>query len=417
MLPTFGDDARMTVVAWVGAALGLVIVLSTLMSVVTSLVLPRLGSSKIQLYTGRVMIQLFTGVSHRFETYEARDRFLALQAPLYLIVILATWLTTLLIGFALVLWPFVHDGGLIHALTVSGSSLFTLGFAAQAGAVPRFIIFCAAAAGLTIVALQIAYLPVLYAAFNRREVLVTMLDSRAGSPAWGPELLARSELVDNVHNLGVLYQRWEEWAADVAETHASYPVLLWFRSPHPYRSWIIGLLAVMDAAAIQLATQPLHAPSEGRAFLRMGYMCLRDLARVVGIPFDNDPKPEDPIQLTESNFQDALDHLARVGWPMDRDAEQSWIHFRGWRVNYEALAYQLADAINAPPALWAGPRRNLPPRLQPPERPPHREPSAEVKRIRKLTEKRRSTRATEPAAAPVPGAESAKSPPDQPTRT
>jgi hypothetical protein len=392
--PVFGDDARMTVVAWIAAALGLLIVLSTLMSVVTSLVLPRLGSSRIQKFAGRGMIKLFSRVSHRFETYEARDRFLALQAPLYLIVILAIWLAALLIGFALMLWPFMHTGGLVHAITVSGSSLFTLGFAAESGAGPRLIVFCAAAAGLTIVALQIAYLPVLYGAFNRREVLVTMLDSRAGSPAWGPELLARSELVDNVQNLARLYQRWEEWAADVAETHASYPVLLWFRSPHPYRSWVIGLLAVMDAAAMQLATQPLVAPSDARAFLRMGYMCLRDLAVVVGLTYDPDPKPGDPIQLTEDNYQDAIHHLEHVGWKMQRGAAESWIHFRGWRVNYESLAYRIADAVNAPPALWAGPRTNLPPRLQPPERPPHREPSPEMQHIRKLTEKRRSTRET-----------------------
>lgn len=382
----------MTVVAWIGAALGLIIVLSTLMSVVTSLVLPRFGASRIQKYAGIGMIKLFSRISHRFETYEARDRFLALQAPLYLIVILAIWLAALLTGFALMLWPFMNTGGLVHAITVSGSSLFTLGFAAQAGAAPRLLVFCAAAAGLWIVALQIAYLPVLYGAFNRREVLVTMLDSRAGSPAWGPELLARSELVDNVQNLPQLYQRWEEWAADVAETHASYPVLLWFRSPHPYRSWVIGLLAVMDAAAIQLSTQPLEAPSGARAFLRMGYMCLRDLATVVGVTYDADPKPSDPIQLTEDNYQDAIHHLEHVGWKMQRGAAESWVHFRGWRVNYESLAYRIADAVNAPPALWAGPRRNLPPRLQPPERPPHREPSAEMQHIRKLTEKRRSSR-------------------------
>jgi hypothetical protein len=382
----------MTVIAWIGAALGLLVLLSTLMSVVTSLVLPRLGSSRIQKYAGRGTIKVFSGISHRFDTYEERDRFLALQAPIYLIVILAIWLGALLIGFALMLWPFMKTGGFVHALTVSGSSLFTLGFATETGAAPRLMVFAAAAAGLWIVALQIAYLPVLYGAFNRREVLVTLLDSRAGSPAWGPELLARSELVDMVQNLGSLYQRWEEWAADVAETHASYPVLIWFRSPHPYRSWVIGLLAVMDAAAMQLATQPLVAPSEARAFLRMGYMCLRDIATVVGVAYDPDPKPGDPIQLTEDNYQDAIHHLEHAGWKMQRSAAESWVHFRGWRVNYESLAYRIADAVNAPPALWAGPRRNLPPRLQPPERPPHREPSPEMQRIHKLTEKRRSAR-------------------------
>ena len=188
-----------------------------------------------------------------------------------------------------------------------------------------------------------------------------MLDSRAGSPAWGPELLARSELVDNVHNLGLLYQRWEEWAADVAETHASYPVLLWFRSPHPYRSWVIGLLAVMDAAAMQLSTQPLHAPSEARAFLRMGYMCLRDLARVVGLEFDADPKPDDPISLTEDNFQDALEHLARVGMadgarrgivmdPLPRLARELQVpRVRDWR-RRQRPARALGRSAAQPPA-------------------------------------------------------------------
>ena len=131
----------MTVVSWIAAALGLIIVLSTLMSVVTSLVLPRLGSSRIQNYAGKGMIKVFSRISHRFETYEARDRFLALQAPLYLIVILGVWLAALLIGFALLLWPFMKTGGLIHAITVSGSSLFTLGFASQSGAAPRLLVF------------------------------------------------------------------------------------------------------------------------------------------------------------------------------------------------------------------------------------------------------------------------------------
>src|SRR6202521_3867526 len=104
----------MTAVAWIGSVLGLGIVLATLMSVITTLVLPRLASSRIQLYVGRGILQLFSRISHRFETYESRDRFLALQAPLYLIVILATWLAALLVGFALMLWPFMRTGGLVH---------------------------------------------------------------------------------------------------------------------------------------------------------------------------------------------------------------------------------------------------------------------------------------------------------------
>ena len=107
-----------------------------------------------------------------------------------------------------------------------------------------------------IVALQIAYLPALYSSFNRRESLVALLESRAGVPAWGPELLARHQLVGITDTLPDLYAAWEGWAADVAETHTTYPVLLLFRSPDPWYSWLLGLIAVLDAAAMQLALTP-----------------------------------------------------------------------------------------------------------------------------------------------------------------
>ena len=109
----------------------------------------------------------------------------------------------------------------------------------------------AAASGLIIVALQISYLPTMYSAYNRRETEVTLLRPRAGSPAWGPELLARAQLASGVEQLTPLYASWERWAADVAESHSSYPVLLRFRSPEPHSSWIISQLAVLDAAAVQ----------------------------------------------------------------------------------------------------------------------------------------------------------------------
>jgi len=164
------------------------------------------------------------------------------------------------------LWPFMKTGGFVHAPHGERISLFTLGFATEGASPPRLLVFaCSCRGGLWIVALQIVPISrFLYGAFNRREVLVTMLDS-GGITRLGPELLARSELVDNV-------QTWEASISagrsgrDVAETHASYRCCFWFRSPHPDRSWVIGLLAVMDAAAMQLATQPLEAPS-GRSRL------------------------------------------------------------------------------------------------------------------------------------------------------
>ena len=125
----------------------------------------------------------------------------------------------------------------------------------------------AALIGLGTVALQIGYLPTLYAAFNRREALVTMLDSRAGVPSWGPELLARTHYglgsgISAVTELPDLFEEWERWSADVSESHATYLALLNFRSPRPLSSWLTAQLAVLDAAALYLSLMP-NAPRVG----------------------------------------------------------------------------------------------------------------------------------------------------------
>jgi len=206
-----------------------------------------------------------------------------------------------------------------------------------------------------IVALQIAYLPALYGSFNRREGLVSLLESRAGLPAWGPELLARHQLVGITDALPSLYTSWEEWSADVAESHTTYPVLLLFRSPEPWFSWLLGLLAVLDSAAMHLALSPSTASSQARLCLRMGFTLLNRIATTLGWVVDPDPNPEGPIELTFSEFERAVAMLESVGFPMERTAEEAWPDFRGWRVNYEYVAYRLADRITAPPAPWSGP--------------------------------------------------------------
>jgi hypothetical protein len=377
---------------WLGFAAGLFLVIGTWFNVITVLVLPRRGRSRIQRHVGGYTATVFNTIAGRFASYETRDRVLAYHAPFFLMVLLGVWELAFLVGFALIAWPFVHDGGFIHALVLSGSSLLTLGFASDPGAGARFAMLSAAASGLITVALLIGYLPVIYAAYSRRETLVTMLEARAGVPSWGPELLARHELIDGLDRLGPLYADWERWAADMAESHQTYPVLLWFRSPDPKRSWIIGLLSVLDAAAIQLATQPLTAPAEARPFMRMGYTAMRDVAVVVGMRVDEDPKPDDAVRLSKQSFLDAMHHLEHVGWRFERDVEEAWVHFRGWRVNYESLAYALADGVNAAPALWSGGRRGLPDAAQPPERPPHRQPPVEVLNVKKITKQRRAIR-------------------------
>ncbi|HVA21745.1 MAG TPA: hypothetical protein VNN74_06590 [Candidatus Micrarchaeia archaeon] len=372
---------------------GALISAGTLGSVIRTVIIPRAVPSRLS-----SVLELLTErgaglIANASRTYADRDRRLAYAAPSFLVVRLAAWIGLLVFGYALVLWPLMSASP-GDALRLSASSLFPLGLATAQTALQTAVVFLETASGVIVVALQIAYLPTLYAAFNKRETLVTLLDSRSGSPPWGPEILARHALIDNLDSLAPLYADWEVWAADLAESHTSYTPLLYFRSPHPLRSWVLALLAVMDAAALQLALTPLSAPAPARPFLRMGIVCLRALCAAAGLPVVEDASPDQPLQLTESEFREAVARMTKAGWAMDRSPEEGWRHFRGWRVNYETMAYALARRVDAPPGPWSGTRRGRMQSSIVPVRPPHRAPSADTQEILALTRERQSRRRT-----------------------
>ena len=228
------------------------------------------------------------------------------------------------------------------------------------------------------VGLQIGYLPTIYAAFNRRETEVTLLISRAGVPAWGPEILARTRFGiyegDPRPVLDELFETWERWAAEVAESHTTYLTLVRLRSPRPMSHWLTSLLAVMDAAAMHLALMPRTDPKlSARLCLRMGFVALNQIGGAMRMPVDADPDPDGDISISYEEFTQAVAMLEALGYPLERTAEQAWPHFRGWRNNYDRPALALAKALDAPPALWSGPRR-WPSTPIPPQRPPARAP-------------------------------------------
>ena len=362
------------------ALAGVILVAGTAWSVFQILVVPRGRTTRLSNAVTMTVRSVFVGLAKRATTYEAKDRLLAQVGPLVLLVMLLVWLFLFQVGFGMLLWSLV-GGGVVEAWREAGSSLFTLGFASRAAADATIIDFLAEVTGLVVVALQIAYLPVVYSAFTQREALVTTLQSRAGSPAWGPEILARHQLVDIVDNLRHFYNEWETWSAQVAESHGNYPILIHFRSPHMLRSWVVGLLAVLDSAALYHALQGDKAPSETRLCLRMGFTALRDVADVVGIAYDPDPDPDQDIRLSRADFDRGVARLIAAGFPMARTAEEAWPHFRGWRVNYETIAYQLADLVVAPPAPWSGARRLLSNTVVEPYRPIDRRPGGDVRQI------------------------------------
>jgi len=347
-----------TAARWAGFVVGLFVVLGTAVSVVFTLVVPRAVGSRLAVANRMAWRAISHWAAERVEDYYAKDRILAATGPMALLSLFGLWLAVFVVGYALILWPLTGHG-FLEGLRQVGSSIPTLGTASSPRAAVTAVDDLAAATGLVVVALEIAYLPTIYAAFNRRETLVTMLESRAGAPAWGPEILARHQLVGIMNSLPDFYATWEQWAADLAESHTNYPALVLFRSPNPLRSWIVALTAVLDSAALYLSLSPASAPSQARLCLRMGFVSLRDIARSWRIPFDPDPLPDAPLRLTYEEFLVGVERMAEAGFTPERPAEEAWAHFRGWRVNYEAIVYELANRIYAAPGPWSGPRHNI----------------------------------------------------------
>lgn len=357
---------------------GLLVVLAVGSSILRTLVVPRGVRSKLSATVLRITLAAFRLVAHRTSTYAARDAVMAYAAPLSLILTLLTWLFLLFVGFALLLFSF-SPLDMAASFREAGSSLFTLGFASTDRAQLTLVDFLAAVTGPIVIGLVVGYLPSIYASYNRREVEVALLHSRSGEPNWGPEILLRHAIVNSSEELVTLWRDWEHWAADVAESHVNYPVLIHVRSAQPLRNWLIALLSVMDAAALQLSLNPQVPQGPARVALRQGFVAVRDIARAEGIRVEEDPDPDAGISITFEQFADAYTQLEQSGYVMTRSAEEAWPHFRGWRINYEQAAYALAERIDAVPALWSGERS---PHLDviSPERPTNRMPGGRTGR-------------------------------------
>ena len=359
--PGPGHNAGVSVPDVLGAVVGGGLVLLTWGSVLSVLVVPRRSRNLLSRGVFVAVEAVFAAISRRLRDYGLRDRLLAWQGPALILVQLAAWLTIFFVGFALVLNAIEPDS-VAHAFAQAGSSLFTLGYAGPQGASLSIVDYVAAATGLVVVALQIGYLPTLYGAFNRRETEVRLLSSRAGTPAWGPEILARTRYGFTAEDDGAVmddfYLQWERWAADLSESHTNYPVLIVLRSPLKLSSWLVATIAVMDSAALWLALSPNSAPAtEARLALRMGFLALQGVAETVGIEVDRDPDPDAELQLTYAAYLNGVGRIQETTFRMERTPEQAWPDFRGWRVNYETVAYALAARLDAVPAPWTGPRR------------------------------------------------------------
>ena len=341
--------------------LGAGIAVATLLSAIRTFVLPRSASVRLSKFVFLVSRLCFNLWTRRASGYEERDRAMALYAPITLLILPAVWLTLVHIGYTGMFWAMGVDSWRT-AFEVSGSSLLTLGFARVAGLVATMLSFSEAALGLILVALLISYLPTMYSAFSRRELAVTMLEVRAGSPPSAVELFARYRRLNRLDLLNQLWVTWEVWFADIEETHTSLAALTFFRSPQPDHSWVTAAGAILDSAALAASTLDIPRDPQADLCIRAGYLALQRIADFFLITYSPAPSGDDWISISRVEFDDAYERLAPASVPLKPDRDQAWRDFRGWRVNYDRALLGLAALTMAPYAPWSS-DRSLAPRI------------------------------------------------------
>ena len=356
------------------AIAGASLVVWTLGTAIKTVVVPRAYPSyltRVHFVALRKVFNLFARPSRSFES---RDKVMALFAPLGLVLLPGVWVALIVMGFSAIFW----GSGInpySEAFVTSGSSMLTLGFIRPHGIGRVILAFVEAGLGLGVVSLMISYLPTIYSAFSRREALVGMLEVRAGLPPSSAELLTRYARIGWLDRLDDdVFEKWEAWFVDVEESHTSHSSLVFFRSPHPERSWITAAGCVLDTAAIAASTLDLRRDARRDVMLRTGFFALRRIADFFQIAYDPDPQPDAPISISRRDFDLLCVELRAMDLPLKADLDQAWRDFAGWRVNYDQVLLALCSLVMAPPAKWSSDRVTDPLRLPPLVRSKRRQP-------------------------------------------
>jgi hypothetical protein len=335
---------------------GLLIVVSTVLSAIETLVVPRAIPLRITRTVFLAMRALFGLRGKRAKTFKDLDRDMALYGPVSLFTLAASWLALTGLGYVLIYWALGMRPWRL-ALSLSGSSIFTLGFAVPRNLPTTVLAFSEAILGIGLLAMLISYLPSMYQSFSRREAAVAALDVRAGTPPTGAAMLVRISRIEGWGRLDDIWRSWESWFVDVTETHTSQPALVFFRSPHWEHSWLTASGAVLDAASLYASTVDRPRNPDGELCIRAGYIALRRIADFFAIPHPPDPHwPAEPISIDRREFDAACREMSEAGVPLKPDLEQAWRDFAGWRVNYDRVLLSLASLTMAPYAPWSSDR-------------------------------------------------------------
>jgi hypothetical protein len=351
-------------------AAGIVIVAAVFYDLFQSVVLPRPAIGKLYLAQA-LIIRLWIAyrwLMTRGSRIDKRENRLAIFGPLSLLLLLAIWAVTLVLGYGLII-----DGlreqlrpaptNFSTSLWVSGSTLLPLAYGefVPVDVWARLVILAEAATGVGLIALVISLLFALYASFQQREELVVTLDALAGAPPSGLYILETVAERRMPGELEETFDDWRRWAAAVLESHLAYPILFFFRSSHDNEAWVNSFGAVMDAATLVLSTVEDQSDGPAHLMFKVGGHLTEDIAWYFRIRVEPDPL----VERTE--FAQARERLIKSGYRC-RPEPDAWKEFARLRTRYASTVNQLAQNLAIVPAEWIGDRSYLPHRRRRPRR-------------------------------------------------
>jgi hypothetical protein len=292
----------------------------------------------------------------RMKKRARREVFLSFYGPISLVFLLSVWAAGIILGFAL-----LHDSlntpirvengssGFLPYLYLSGSTFFTLGLGdvAAKGSVGRGLVILQGGLGIGFLAIVIGYLPVLYQAFSRRELNISLLDARAGSPSTAAELLMRHFDGDGFVELSAFLRDWERWAAELLESHLSYPVLAYYRSQHSNQSWLSALTTVLDVSALVMVGVEGVPEYQAKLTFAMARHAVVDIAHV----FNTSPHDPHEDRLPPTELVRLQNNLASHGILLQSGstAEEK---LRTLRHMYEPYVHALSTYLLMPLPEW-----------------------------------------------------------------
>ncbi|MBY0523041.1 MAG: potassium channel family protein [Gemmataceae bacterium] len=296
----------------------------------------------------------------QFVPVKRRENILSYFGPLSLLALIASWMLELILGFALLHWslgtPLHPSGGPRDFLTyfyLSGTTFSTLGFGDITASEPlgRMLTVAEAALGFGFLACVIGYLPVLYQAFSRREVTISLLDARAGSPPSAAQLLLRASQAQNAAAVVPFLAEWERWAAELLESILSYPLLAYYRSQHDNQSWLSALTAILDTYSLMIVAVKDPDPYQAQLTFAMARHAVVDIALVFRIP----PLPIKADRLPAEQFRALRQSLGKHGMQL-RDGEIIECKLAELRGMYEPFVNALAQhfLLALPPIVAEG---------------------------------------------------------------